>query len=152
MPTSEDIKEYFYASQIVIGALFFLSVFFIRGGFRDPPSQFNDRSDDSRTPDPFKYQSLPDERPRPEAKPEKAKVFQLTGIRIDGPAHEILGVSPAADEKSVQKAYRDLMKRYHPDLVGQPGSREWKDAQKIAEAINLAKEEMLRALKARRSS
>ena len=27
------------------------------------------------------------------------------------------------------------MKRYHPDLVGPPGSREWKDAQKIAEEI-----------------
>jgi hypothetical protein len=34
------------------------------------------------------------------------------------------------------------MKRYHPDLVGRPGSREWKDAQRIAEAINRAKEEL----------
>lgn len=80
----------------------------------------------------------------------KATPFQLTGIRIDGAAHEILGISAVATEAEIQKSYRELMKRYHPDLIGRPGSREWEDAQKIAEAINRARTEMLERLKNRR--
>lgn len=34
------------------------------------------------------------------------------------------------------------MKRYHPDHVGRLGTREWKDAQKFAEALIRAKEAM----------
>ncbi len=70
--------------------------------------------------------------------------MRLTGIRIDGAPHEILGVSPQASPEEIQSAYRSLMKRYHPDRVGRPGSREWNDAQQIAEAINRAKELLLK--------
>jgi DnaJ-domain-containing protein 1 len=69
--------------------------------------------------------------------------LQLMGIRIDGAPHEILGVSIDANPDQIQRAYRELMKRYHPDKIGLQGSRAWKDAQKIAEAINLAKQVML---------
>ncbi len=72
--------------------------------------------------------------------------LQLTGISIQGPPHEILNVKIDASEKEIQKAYRDLMKRYHPDVMGRIGSREWTDAQKIAEAINQAKVEMFSKL------
>lgn len=67
----------------------------------------------------------------------------LPGFRAEGAAHEILGVSATASAAEIQRAYRDLMKRYHPDRVGKPGSREWRDAQQIAHAINRAKDEML---------
>jgi hypothetical protein len=149
MLTAEDIKEYFYGSQVLIGILFFVSVFLIRGGLRDSPSQFNSFEDDANK-DAHLFPSI--DAPSSQPKKEKAKILQLTGIRIDGAPHEILGVKAGADEKSIQKAYRDLMKRYHPDLVGPPGSREWTDAQKLAEAINLAKEEMIRSARSRRSS
>jgi DnaJ-class molecular chaperone len=69
--------------------------------------------------------------------------LQLAGIRIDGLPHEILGVSARATEVEVQSAYRELMKLYHPDKVGRPGTREWNDAQKIAEALNSARKKML---------
>jgi curved DNA-binding protein CbpA len=69
--------------------------------------------------------------------------LRLPGITLDAPANEILGVSPLATRAEIQRAYRERMKIYHPDLIGRPGSREWQDAQKIAEAINRAKEEML---------
>lgn len=66
---------------------------------------------------------------------------------MNAAAHEILGISPSASVEEVQKAYRELMKRYHPDKVGRPGTREWSDAQKIAEAINHARDTMLKSRK-----
>ena len=80
------------------------------------------------------------------AKSGAPKPLQLGGISIHGLPHEILNVKEAASLKEIQKAYRDLMKRYHPDVMGRIGSREWKDAQKIAEAINQAKVEMMSKL------
>lgn len=79
----------------------------------------------------------------------KPTPFQLTGIRIDGAPHEVLGISALASEKEIQKSYRDLMKQYHPDLIGRSGSREWKDAQKIAEALNQARNDMIEKLRRR---
>jgi DnaJ-domain-containing protein 1 len=55
--------------------------------------------------------------------------------RLRDPSHAI--------EVQIQSAYRELMKRYHPDRVGRPGTREWQDAQGIAEAINRAKRDLL---------
>jgi hypothetical protein len=85
------------------------------------------------------------------AKSTRKEPFRLTGFKVDAPAHEILGISSNATVKEIQKSYREMMKRYHPDKVGRPGSREWHDAQKIAEAINRAKEEMLQAHNPNRS-
>ena len=71
---------------------------------------------------------------------------QLPGIRINGHPHEVLGVRINATESEIQTAYRDLIKRYHPDKVGRPDSREWKDAQKIAEALTQARTTLLAKL------
>jgi hypothetical protein len=67
----------------------------------------------------------------------------LEGISIRGAPHEVLGIAPTASPEEIQKAYKNLMKRYHPDRVGRPDSQEWKDAMEIAEALNRAKSEML---------
>ncbi len=68
----------------------------------------------------------------------------LTGFRTDAPPHEILGVNPNASATEIQRAYKTMMKRYHPDLMGPPGSQPWKDAQAIAEAINRARDVLLK--------
>jgi hypothetical protein len=81
---------------------------------------------------------------KPGEKQSAKKPLQLEGIRIDRPPHEILGVPVSATPEEIQRAYRQLMKRYHPDRVGAPGSREWNDAQRIAEAINAAKDIVLK--------
>jgi len=90
----------------------------------------------TRSPD---HRSLADakmkQRPRP---------LQIGGIVLDAPAHELLGVTIQASASEVQKAYREKMKQYHPDKVGRPGSREWTDAMKIAEALNRARDELLK--------
>jgi hypothetical protein len=80
---------------------------------------------------------------KPSAKKDQAA---LPGFRIDGEPHEILGVAIDANPKEIQRAFRELMKRYHPDHVGRPGTREWKDAQKFAEALIRAKEAMTKKM------
>jgi DnaJ-domain-containing protein 1 len=74
---------------------------------------------------------------------KRAAPLSLSGIRIDGAPHEVLGISTSATEQQVQAAYRELMKQYHPDKIGRPGTREWTDAQKIAEALNHARAQMI---------
>lgn len=70
--------------------------------------------------------------------------FQLTGFVHDRSDHEVLEVPLNATQDEIQKAYKRMMMRYHPDRVGRPGSREWQDAQKIAERINLAKSRLIK--------
>jgi len=137
----EQVKSYFYLGQIGLGALFLGVLFYFRG--RQSESAFGSREADRLKPKAptgaGKGQDhLANARLRPKAEP-----LRLAGIRIDGPSHEILGVARGASAADVQKAWRELMKRYHPDAIGRPGSREWTDSQKIAEAINRAKDEML---------
>lgn len=136
----EFVKKVFYLAQLGIGGLVVAYFLFMRD--REPPSGFRVREADLRKPGarikPGQKDPLADARIR-----QRAPAL-LPGIRLDAPAHEILGVKPQASPEEIQKAYRELMKQYHPDRVGRPGSREWQDAQKIAEALNRAKEELLK--------
>jgi len=77
------------------------------------------------------------------AKSTRKGPFLLSGFRFDLPPHELLGVSLDASFEEIQEAYHDLIKRFHPDKIGKPGSREWNDAQQIAARINEAKKALL---------
>lgn len=79
----------------------------------------------------------------PEKMKKSPKPLELEGIRIDALPHEVLGLPLNATEHQIQQSYRALMKRYHPDQVGRPGTPEWTEAQKIAEAINAARSAMM---------
>ncbi len=133
------IQQLFYGSQVIFGLLF-LVVAWIFFRPKAPESGFRVRESD-----------LEDERKKKIGTAQLAKQktqhqkeqLRLGGIRLDAPAHEILGVQSSASESEIQSAYRELMKRFHPDKVGRPGSREWQDAQKIAQAIVRAKTELL---------
>lgn len=74
---------------------------------------------------------------------EARSILELEGFSFDRKPHEILGIEPGASKTEIQRAFKKLMLRYHPDRVGPPNSREWKDAQPIADAIIRAKDEML---------
>jgi DnaJ-domain-containing protein 1 len=129
-------RQTVYLLQFVVGAFFVIALWF---------TFFRDRSE-SR----FKLREADRIRPKGPTKPPQKvgtsakKTPLLSGIKITGAPHEILGVAKDATPAEVQKAYKELMKQYHPDTVGRPGTREWSDAQKIAQALNNAKTALLK--------
>ncbi|HLE01474.1 MAG TPA: J domain-containing protein [Bdellovibrionota bacterium] len=110
---------------------------------REAESSFKFREADRLKPAQERSSKTPDLLAHAQMK-RPPRPLRLEGIRIDGKPHEVLGVAATASPAEIQRAYRDLMKRYHPDRIGAPGSREWHDSQKIAEAINHAKEVLLK--------
>lgn len=148
--TPERARLWLLIAQVGLGGAFIGGFWWIRN--REQPSGFRLReSDRLRAPGPSHpvLGASASGKPQPPEgdlgthRMRPRKPLQLSGISLSGEPHEILGVVPGASPSEIQKAYRDLMKRYHPDMVGRPGSREWTDAQKIAEAINQAKEALL---------
>ena len=145
----EGLRTAFYLAQIGIGLFFVGVVWRLKSGTGSGrKSGFAVREADlPKKPRSF-ASATPDQR-LANAKMERKAPLALGGIRIDGPPHEVLGLSIGATEEQIQKAYRERMKQYHPDKVGRPGSREWQDAQKIAEAINHARNELIKRLQAK---
>jgi len=137
------VSENFFVLQVAFSTL--LILLYARGKLKkDLQSQFRMRESDRI----LKFERGESAQTSGNAK-TKPTPFQITGISLDGAPHEILGITALATESEIQKAYRDLMKRYHPDQVGRQDSREWKDAQKIAEVINHARNVMLEKLSRR---
>src|SRR4051812_44874633 len=116
---AELLKKYFYLSQVGIGLVFVIIAAMILRS-RSSGSGFRVREAD-RPRGPSTGDDLANARMR------RSEPLRLDGIRLDGRPHEILGVPENSGKSEIQKAYRDLMKRYHPDKIGRPGSREWTD-------------------------
>lgn len=136
-------KDLFYFSQIVIGLAFIvLAWFFFRG--RRPESNFRIREADLRKNKKSPSSALASDQDLAQARMKKKEPLRLSGIRIDGAPHEILGVREGASSEEIQKAYRERMKQYHPDRIAAPGTPQWHEAQAIAHAINNAKEALLK--------
>ncbi len=142
---------------VVIGLLAFIFWRFLTGrggsgiGSLSDDSSFGARESDQRR---GKKAGVKAEAKLADAKLKKHKQKDagpalLTGIQIQGAPHEVLGIHPFATEETIQKAYRERMKQYHPDKIARPGTDQWREAQQIAEAINRARVEMLKRVSKR---
>lgn len=137
-PLAHWIRTHFLQLQIGVG-FFLLLVGWVFFRPKRPESGFRVREADLRKEEKPSGPRGPDRL----AQARIQRPLQLSGIRLQGPPHEVLGVRVDATESEIQTAYRELIKRYHPDKVGPPDSREWKDAQKIAETLTQARAAML---------
>jgi hypothetical protein len=75
--------------------------------------------------------------------------LSLPGIRLSGEPHEILGIRPDADETEVIRAYKEAIKRFHPDTIQGPAKDQLEFYQKASAAINNAKNLMIKKLRSR---
>ena len=109
--------------------------------------QRNSRESNFRT-DSFQSRSSKKNAADRDKQQEREKMRHLLGgFVFTGQPHEILGVPRDATEFEIRRAHRALIKRFHPDKVGRQDSREWHEAQKIAESLNTARDQMLQNLK-----
>lgn len=119
------VQELFYGSQIFIGVAFIATAWFLlrpktsESGFRVRESELRDR----------KIQ------------------LQKGAVKFEGRPHELLGVPESATESEIQKAFRERMKRFHPDRSGKaPGTRDYEEAERVTQLMIQAKDAMLRKL------
>ena len=59
--------------------------------------------------------------------------------------YELLGVSPAANNAELRKAFRQLSKRLHPDTTSLPRDEATRQFQNVCEAYDLLSDPVLRA-------
>ena len=138
------LQENFVLTQIIFLALLVLTGWiFLRP--KDPKSGFRVREADMKRPEGVPGSRKPGEDELANARYNIKRPLQIEGIRIDGPPHEVLGVRPGASRAEILRAYKERMKQYHPDSIARPGTRQWKDAQAIASAINEAKDALLKS-------
>ncbi|MBI4924922.1 MAG: J domain-containing protein [Bdellovibrio sp.] len=142
------MERVFYISQIVIFGLFIAVLIFFRPGFGR--TKFKQKESNTKTqPERKCIKKLLTSKNKPA---EKHKPEPPIGIDIHGKPHEILGVSENATKNEITKAYHDKIKQYHPDKAASQDALQWSqktihDTQKIAEAINAAKDTLIKSLK-----
>ncbi len=72
------------------------------------------------------------------------QMFSLGGQTLDD-AYRVLGIQPTATDDEVRKAYRDLVKKHHPDRVSTLGEDVKEAAKRKMQAINEAKDRIYKA-------
>ncbi len=73
----------------------------------------------------------------------------LPGVTLSGEPHEILGVAEHAGEAIIQKAYKEAIKRYHPDRIQGLPPDQMRFYQDASARITEAKNAMIKKLKDR---
>ena len=71
---------------------------------------------------------------------ESIKAMFVQTVNETENAYKILEVAPNATDEEVKKAYRDMAKKYHPDLVSHLGDEVREAAEKKLQEVNLAYE------------
>ena len=83
------------------------------------------------------------------AESPKSPPLSLPGIRLHGAPHEILGIDEFASEAEIMKAYKEAIKRYHPDVIQGDAQSQMKFYQEASAQLNQAKDIMLSKIRGR---
>lgn len=81
------------------------------------------------------------------AQQKKNQPLSLPGINLTGTACEILGVPAHASQSEILLAYKEGIKRYHPDRIQNASPEQLKFYEQAAATLNRAKDELLQKLK-----
>ena len=135
---TDFIKHNFFGIQYVFLLAFVYLGFKIYGS--ENKSQFKTREAD-RIND---FEALNSIKSKNETTSSKTPPLFLPGVRLQGAPHEILGVDKNASPEQIQIAYKELIKRYHPDKYIGQNPAEIAQAQKTAAILNEAKNTLLK--------
>ncbi|NDG84976.1 MAG: hypothetical protein EBX52_08070 [Proteobacteria bacterium] len=149
MSFAETIARHFQNIQVgilVLGGFSLIYYFFNRR----EPSKFRQREADrpdldrilKQGPDSAQAKIAPKPRPAPSPPP-----LSLPGIRLNGAPHEILGVKEDATESEIMRAYKDAIKRFHPDTIQGDARDQIKFYQEASARINDAKNQMIKRVR-----
>ena len=146
------IAEHFKESQII---LLFLGVgtAFLMLKRREAPSQFRVREADRKDLNQILGKKDSDlataKLIRKTEKPKAPPPLALPGMRLNGESHEILGVAENAPEVEIMRAYKDAIKRFHPDRIQGQAQEQMQFYQEASAKLNQAKDEMLKRIRGR---
>ncbi len=79
--------------------------------------------------------------------PPPAPPLALPGIRLSGEPHEILGVDENATEAEVMRAYKEAIKRFHPDRIQGQAQEQLQFYQQASAKLNQAKDDLLKRIR-----
>ena len=136
------IADHFQLIQVVI---VIAVIFFAASALRDRSNKSQFRLREADRPDLDRIKSGPSiaDAKLKNAGP-KPPPLALPGIRLEGEPHEILGVAPDADEVEIMRAYKDAIKKYHPDRIQGPAQDQLRFYQEAAAKLNEAKDTLLK--------
>lgn len=146
----ENIVRHFERIQFGIIALAGVAVFFYFLN-RKPVSRFKVREADREDLGEIlkKGKDLGSSKMKRSASSPPPPPLSLPGIRLTGEPHEVLGVRPDASEAEILRAYKEAIKRFHPDTIQGPAKDQLEFYQKASAAINDAKNLMIKNLRNR---
>ncbi len=127
----------------LLSALWFLRI-------RQNPSQFRAREADRSDLDRFLNSSPESGRSSRAPGPRKNRPpppLLLPGIRLTGEPHEILGIPENSTELEILRAYKEAIKRFHPDTIQGSAREQMRFYEEASARINDAKETMIRRLR-----
>lgn len=151
MSTIEIIARNFQKIQI----LFLVAVLFLIWTFlknQRGQSNFKSRESDREDLDRI-LKSGPDlaqaKLKRRSSEPTPPPPLSLPGIRLEGAPHEILGIREEATEAEIMRAYKDAIKRFHPDTLQGKSPDQLRFYQDASARINDAKNKMLQQVRSK---
>ena len=93
--------------------------------------------------------TLADAKLNRKAETPKAPPLALPGMRLSGESHEILGIAEDANEAEIMRAYKEAIKRFHPDRIHGQAKEQIQFYQEASAKLNQAKDQMLKKIRGR---